>query len=156
GSLKSYGDALNEFGDKDTASIFYKKYNSMAKYATHVIKPDGKWPLIADTYASNKPLSSMWIDNPYYQYAVTNSKTGEMPLKTNVIFSEAGYAIFRDKWSNNSEGTYVFFTAAYHTSYHKHSDDLSLWIYNDEDIITEAGPYSYTMSDPTTQYAYSS
>ncbi|WP_099159461.1 alginate lyase family protein [Virgibacillus ndiopensis] len=156
GSLRSYGNVLEQFGDSLTANRLYSKYDKMVKYATHVIKPDGTWPLIADTYKKDYPLHSIWENNSYYQYAVTNGQSGQKPVETNVVFPDAGYAIFRDKWTNTNEGTYVFFTAAYHTSYHKHSDDLSLWIYNNEDIITEAGPYSYTMSDPITKYAYSS
>ncbi len=154
GSIRAYGNTLNEFGDSDMANIFLNKYNKMANYAIHVIKPDGKWPLIADTYASDKVLYNFWVDNPYYRYAVTSGKQGKQPITTNAVFPDADYAIFRDSWSNN--GTYIFFTAAYHTNYHKHSDDLSLWIYNNEDIIIEAGPHSYTLSNPVTKYAYSS
>ncbi|AXI10580.1 hypothetical protein CUC15_17285 [Oceanobacillus zhaokaii] len=157
GSLRAYGDILNAFDDIEMANKFYSKYNNMAKYATHVIKPDGTWPLIADTYAKDQPRTMMWPDDANYQYSVTKGKSGEMPTETNAVFPDAGYAVFRDQWTNPEEGAYVFFTAAYHTNYHKHSDDLSLWIYHDgEDIITEAAPYSYTLSDPVTQYAYSS
>ncbi|MEF2293387.1 alginate lyase family protein [Virgibacillus dokdonensis] len=156
-SIKSYGNTLEEFGDHEIANSFEKKYHEMVSYATHVIKPDGNWPLIADTYASDQPISSFWPNNKYYQYAVSNGKRGEKPKSTNMVFPDAKYAIFRNSWnSDEKESTYLFFTAAYHTNYHKHSDDLSIWLYNGEDIITEAGPHSYTLSDPITEYAYSS
>lgn len=157
GALRSYGTAIQLFGDEEKARIFLDVYENMAYYATHVIKPDGLWPLIADTYdVNNPPASILWEDNPYYQYAASNGAIGKMPTETNAVFKDAGYAIFRDGWTSGTDETYMFFSAAYHTSYHKHSDDLSLWIYNGEDVITEAGPYSYALSDPTTQYAYSS
>ncbi|MRG85079.1 alginate lyase family protein [Salinibacillus xinjiangensis] len=156
-AIRSYGLTINEFGDTGLANKFLSRYQKMVDYATHVIKPDGTWPLIADTYENkNNPSRNMWQENPYYLYASTNGQSGEMPQVTNKVYPDAGYAVFRDRWTNTDQGTYVFFTAAYHTSYHKHSDDLSVWIYNDEDIISEAGPYSYLLTEPTTKYAYSS
>lgn len=158
GYVKSVGTTILNFGDEDKASIFLNIYENMATYATHVIKPDGHWPLISDTYeVDNPPYSGIWEDNPEYQYAVSSGAVGGKPNETNMVFPEAGYAIFRDSWSNGVDGTYVFFIASYHTSYHKHSDDLSLWIYsNGEDIINESGPYSYLLTESTTKYAYSS
>ena len=128
----------------------------MAEYATFVIKPDGTWPLIADTFVTNYPSRTLWQDNLYYQYALSQGKEGEKPLEVDKVFMDAGYAIFRDEWSIGPFGTYLFFTAAYHTHYHKHSDDLSLWLYHNRDLIVESGPYGYNLSDDTTQFAYSS
>lgn len=155
-ALSKYSDALTAFGDHALGKKFGDQYDKMAHYATHVLKPDGKWPLIADTYAGDLPQANIWTDNPYYQYAQSKGTNGIIPTETNVVYPEAGYAIFRDQWTEPDDGAYIFFTAAYHTSYHKHSDDLSLWIYDGQDIITEAGPHSYTLSDPVTNYAYSS
>ncbi|WP_102026480.1 alginate lyase family protein [Salirhabdus sp. Marseille-P4669] len=159
GAIRSYATTIQEFGDNDIANKFFNKYHNMVDYATHVIKPDGNWPLIGDTYVHKKnPSKYMWQDDPYYLYASTKGEheKGLQPKVTNKVYEDAGYAIFRDKWSNTGDGTYMFFTAAYHTDYHKHSDDLSLWIYNNEDIITESGPYSYLLTEQTTKYAYSS
>lgn len=54
------------------------------------------------------------------------------------------------------KATYVLFTAAYNADYHKHSDDLNVYIYSDGEIITEAGPNGYNYQDSFTKYAYSS
>lgn len=131
-------------------------YERMATYGTYVIKPDGKWPLISDTFINNKPSTLIWKDNPYYKYAVSKGLYGEPPAITDTVFRDAGYAIFRDNWKSGEKGTYIFFNAAYHVNYHKHNDDLSVWIYSNGDIISESGPNGYDMKDPYTMYAYSS
>lgn len=129
----------------------------MALYQIWVIKPDGTFPLIGDTFSKDKPSKELWEDNQNYLYALTSGVSGLAPEGNASVFRNAGYAIFRDDWSNGVNSTYIHFTAAYHTSYHKHSDDLSIWIYaKGHDIVTEAGPYGYQYDLPYTQYAYSS
>lgn len=156
GSIKAHAEIFKGFGDNEGAENLYQIYDNMADYGTYVIKPDGQWPRIGDTYEQDIPSSTMWTGNEKYRYTYTSGSEGSSPNELNKVYPDAGYAIFRDRWTNSNQGTYIFFTAAYHTSYHKHSDDLSLWIYKDQDIITEAGPYSYAMQDPITIYAYSS
>lgn len=155
-SIRAHAEILSALKDPEQANRLFEIYEQMADYGTYVIKPDGQWPRIADTYEKDLPSTSMWPDNEFYRYVVSSGNEGTQPTDLNKVYPDAGYAIFRDRWTDNHEGTYIFFTAAYHTSYHKHSDDLSLWIYKDQDIITEAGPYSYAMQDPITIYAYSS
>ncbi|MFV8826377.1 alginate lyase family protein [Alkalihalobacterium sp. APHAB7] len=138
------------------ARYYSQLYDKMSIFASYILKPDGKFPLIGDTFTRDVPYSFLWTDNPYYQYARTAGATGTAPTATDIVFPEAGYAIFRDSWERKQEGTYVLFYAAYHTGYHKHSDDLGLWIYSDGDIVIEAGPNGYDYDDPFTAYAYSS
>lgn len=142
--------------DRSFGEYLLKKYNQAAKFATYIIKPDGFLPQIGDTQMM-KPSSKLWIDDIGYKYAVTMGKEGAPPKETDIVFPESGYAIFRDSWTKNECNTYVLFMAAYHTDYHKHSDDLSLWIYaSGGDIILESGPYGYNYKDQFTQYSYSS
>lgn len=154
-NLLKYGNYFknqnNPFGD-----YLLEKYNKSAVFATHIIKPDGYLPQIGDTQLI-RPSEKLWSENKYYRYAVTSGKEGTTPKLTDIVFPDAGYAIFRDTWANNEGGTYILVTAAYHTDYHKHSDDLNLWIYaNGGDIIVESGPHGYNYKDEFTQYTYSS
>ncbi|MGM0753041.1 MAG: heparinase II/III domain-containing protein [Bacillota bacterium] len=129
------------------------------EFATYIIRPDGVLPPIGDT--EEKKFSKSGFKNLYssehFKFASSLGEEGEPPMITDRVFKESGYAIFRDDWSKKENSSYVLFNAAYHVDYHKHSDDLSVYIYSDgEDIITEAGPNGYNYKDSFTQYAYSS
>ncbi|MGE7605404.1 heparinase II/III domain-containing protein [Peribacillus frigoritolerans] len=142
----------------DLGKSFMDIYQGSESYATHIIRPDGYLPAIGDTEAKLVKSSGYanLYESPEYLYAVTKGEQGKPSKKNDCVFKESGYAIFRDDWTKKEEATYVLFSAAYHTAYHKHSDDLSLHIYSNGDIITEAGPNGYNYKDPYTQYAYSS
>jgi len=145
-----FQDLDDSFGD-----YLIEKYYRAAAFATYIIKPDGLLPQIGDTQ-SIKPGNQLWKDNPVYQYAKTQGRKGQPPEENDIVFPEAGYAIFRDSWAKKELSTYVMFTAAYHTNYHKHSDDLSLWIYaRGSDILVESGPDGYN-KDEFSNYCYSS
>lgn len=146
--FKQQNDSLGEF--------FLEKYQQASQFATHIIKPDGLLPQIGDTQQV-KPSSKLWREDPCYTYAISQGKKGSPPIENDIVFPEAGYAIFRENWTEKEQGTYVLFIAAYHTSYHKHGDDLSVWIYTrGGDVLIEAGPYGYNYQDSRTQYGYSS
>jgi hypothetical protein len=144
--------------DSDVSQSFMEIYKKGEDFATHIIRPDGCLPAIGDTEAKKVKIEGYaeLYNSPQYLYAVTSGEYGEAPTERDRVFKESGYAIFRNDWAKKEEATYVLFTAAYHTEYHKHSDDLNLCIYSNGEIITEAGPNGYNYKDPYTQYAYSS
>ncbi|WP_175640263.1 alginate lyase family protein [Metabacillus schmidteae] len=154
-SINAYANYFEKHGDISFENYLRGLYSLMSDYATYVIKPDGTLPKVGDTFEKDHPNTSLWTDNEQYQYAASGGANGIAPVKNNVVYPEGGYAIFRDGWSSKAN-TYVHFTAAYHTDYHKHSDDLSVYIYHDGDVVTEAGPNGYDYSSPYTEYAYSS
>ncbi|UII58049.1 heparinase II/III family protein (plasmid) [Cytobacillus spongiae] len=136
--------------------FFSQKYDSLADYATYIIKPDGRWPLIGDTFFKDIPSSHLWPHDKHYLYAISKGFKGLPPPYIDKVFPQSGYAVFRDEWKKGNGGTYLLFYAAYYTSYHKHCDDLSIWLYSDGDILVESGPNGYDYEDPFTKYAYSS
>lgn len=155
--MKRLIDWMREF-DQNSFESFYELYLKSEKYATYIIRPDGVLPPICDT--EPKKVSESSYKNLYgteeYLFSVTKGEKGRPPLENDVVFKEAGYAIFRDDWFKKEKATYCLFSAAYHVDYHKHSDDLNLYIYSNGEIITEAGPNGYNYKDPYTKYAYSS
>ena len=154
GKLLIYSRYFQSQGDP-FGNYLFEKYQQASTYATHIIKPDGLLPQIGDT-PRMKPVNRLWKENPGYQYARTRGREGEAPEDNNMVFPEAGYAIFRDSWTQKEYGTYVLFTAAYHTNFHKHSDDLNLWIYaRGGDILVESGFNGYN-KDALADYCYSS
>jgi hypothetical protein len=144
--------------DPSSGKAFQAIYENTERYGTAILLPDGSMPSIGDT--EPKKIKDSIYEDVYeslmYRYAVTAGLEGELPSESDTVFTESGYAVFRDDWSKKEAGTYVLFSAAYHTSYHKHSDDLSIYLYSDGEILTEAGPNGYNYKDEYTQYAYSS
>ncbi len=128
--------------------------NDMSNYAMHILKPDGILPQIGDTERTQ--ISPDFWDSDEYIYSASVCKEGSVPKENNVVFPDSGYAIFRDDWNKCENATYVLFYNHYSSYYHKHSDELGLWIFRDGDIIREAGRGGYQYTDPFTKYAYSS
>ncbi|MGN7299107.1 heparinase II/III domain-containing protein [Ferdinandcohnia sp. SAFN-114] len=156
-NIKALVDWMEEI-DQAIAEEFSNIYLKAMDYATYIIRPDGYLPPICDTEAKlvRNGSARKLFDSEEYLYSVTSGEKGIPPQETDKVFPEAGYAIFRDDWNNKEDATYVLFAAAYNTNYHKHSDDLNLYIYSKREIITEAGPNGYNYKDPFTKYAYSS
>lgn len=155
-NIKKLANWMKEF-DKEVSLIFNEIYKKTEEYALHIIRPDGSFPPICDTEV--RLVGSSYRDlyeSDQYLYAITKGEKGKIPLEDDKVFLKSGYAIFRDDWKKSENSTYVLFTAAYHADYHKHSDDLNLYIYSNGEIITEAGPNGYNYQDPFTEYAYSS
>lgn len=144
--------------DKEISLDFEKIYKNAEEFATHIIRPDGHFPPICDT--EPKSVTKVGYRNLFnsdqFLYSVSAGAEGKASSNLDSVFKDAGYAIFRDSWELKEKSTYVLFTAAYNSDYHKHSDDLNLYIYSDGEIITEAGPNGYNYNNEFTKYAYSS
>ncbi|OAS88213.1 MULTISPECIES: heparinase II/III domain-containing protein [Metabacillus] len=144
--------------DSTISSEFNSIYKKAEDFAIYIIRPDGFLPPICDT--EPKPVRSSSYKSLYsskeFLYSVNAGEKGLAPIENDKVFQEAGYAIFRDDWKKKKESSYVLFAAAYNADYHKHSDDLNVYIYRNGEIITEAGPNGYNYKDPFTKYAYSS
>lgn len=127
-----------------------------SRYATHAIMPNGMFPPISDT--KQLPLKNhvgRIYDDSCFDYSASLGVEGTEPHERVALFPESGYAIYRSSWQN-ADAFYVMFQSAYNSGYHKHSDDLSLFIMGKGiDIISEAGPYGYNYKEPLTIYGYS-
>lgn len=127
-------------------------------YATMAISPLGTFPPVSDT--SNELVVSSGYSHIYtsaeYQYAVTQGLLGEVPKLSSLIAADTGVAIFREDWED-PYSVYIYYSAAYNSDYHKHSDELSVYlVHRGIEILREAGPNGYEMKDPYTIYGFSS
>lgn len=128
-----------------------------ARYATHALMPDGVYPPISDTTQSGirRTMHAGLFADPEYEYAVHLGRTGRQPSQRTLVLPDTGYAVYRSSWTSE-EAAFLFFSAAYNANYHKHSDDLSLFLrYYGVDLLCESGPYGYDYKHPYSQYAYS-
>lgn len=135
-------------------SYVKKIYLESVRFATYISKPNLELPHVGDTQKDiyiNKLYKTLYKEDNYR--ALISCEYESIDLNPDYVFKEAGYSIFKDKWSIDS--IYVLLTAGYHTSYHKHCDDLSINIYYKGDIISEAGPFGYMYEDDMCKYGYS-
>lgn len=140
--------------DYDFYSYIESIYLKSVNFSTYIAKPNFELPHVGDTQREiyiNKSYKDLYTDTNYK--SLVNCEYKEIDLSLDYVFKEAGYAIFRNEWS--MDAVYILLTAGYHTSYHKHCDDLSINIYYKGDIIFESGPFGYMYKDELCKYGYS-
>lgn len=145
---------VSEHKDAPYYSNLLKKAES---YATHALMPNGLYPPISDT--AQRPVNGSAVLNvfgsPEFLHAASAGRSGRKPKERVLVLPDSGYLIYRSKWGDPN-ATFVFFSAAYNADYHKHSDDLSLYVRrNGVELLAESGPHSYDYKNPLSRYAYS-
>lgn len=119
----------------------------MKQYVGYMVKPDCRIPVIGDTNDSALPTD---YDQPWVRYSLSVGEEGVVPPDNSVVYPDVGVAIFRDEWRTASkfpDTTYLFFQSAFHSTTHKHADDLSFILYSrGEDIFVGPGVYDYDTS----------
>jgi hypothetical protein len=129
-----------------------------AEYATHAVMPNGMYPPISDTTQQSEVRAARQniFDSAEFAYAASAGKMGVKPQRRTLVLPDSGYAIYRSAWGDPA-ATFALFSAAYNANYHKHSDDLSLFLRSGGvDLLSEAGGYGYDYKDPLTKFGYSS
>lgn len=140
------------------ADYYSSLIRNAAEYATHALMPNGMYPPISDTTQQPETGAARQniFDSSEFAYAASAGKIGSKPHQRTLVLPDSGYAIYRSAWGN-PKASFAFFSAAYNANYHKHSDDLSLFLRSDGvDLLSEAGAYGYDYKDPLTKYGYSS
>lgn len=131
-----------------------EKVKKAEEFIIYITRLDGKLPNISDT--ESKYLKDIYVNlfnSEEYKFVKSYGAEGVEPKYLDKIFKKSGYGILKTGWSKSD--AQVIFTAAYHGAYHKHTDDLSVIFYDEEDILVEAGPNGYNYKDSFTKYAYS-
>lgn len=127
--------ATGWFGNSDLLA-----HVKRAAYVTPWFKlPDGRLASIGDTN---------------YLPSSAHLKPIEHPGDQEIFFS-SGYVIFKPaKLDFQKLGTCLFFMCARHALTHKHSDDLSIYWFEEEDILIDPGKFAY-QPGPERDYAMS-
>lgn len=155
--LREYIDFLSK-RDGETAQQLQGIFEKTESYATMAISPLGKFPPVSDT--ANDIVTSLGYSHiyssPEFQYACTQGLLGTAPETHQYIAHDTGIAIYREDWKDPNS-VYLYFSSAYNSDYHKHSDELSLYlVHRGLEVLREAGPNGYEMKDPFTTYGFSS
>lgn len=155
--LRKFSEYVDERGLEAVGDHLHCLLGKADLYAAHALNPAGFFPPISDTshHSVTAQRARSIFDTGYLEYAASNGRQGKQPPTLDFVAERSGYAVCRSDWSQ--DGTQLFFSAAYNDDYHKHSDELSVYLYaKGREILREAGPNGYQYSDPLTKYAFSS
>lgn len=83
------GEFLTSFGATEAGRVLADAHADMVGCATHVIQPDGTWPLVSDTFRDQSPQVSLW-DDPAYRFAATGGQEGTASSMPVAAFEDAG------------------------------------------------------------------
>jgi len=156
-SLEQVTAVLEAMG-AENVDRYRRLLRAAEQYALHAISPNGEFPLVSDTIRVNLDTEAnrLIFRSPEFEYAASRGARGRMPSERQAIFQESGYAIVRSDW-NDADASYLYFSAAYNADYHKHSDEMSIYVRaHGADLLAESGPYGFNWTDPLTRYAFSS
>lgn len=133
---------------------------SMFEYMAYGTLPSGDAPLVGDSTrwfgSTNTPRIT-----PAALYSLSQGRSGDPTgLEVDGVFFESGYAFFRDAWhaaDSFADTIYVGFFAGVFSRVHKHSDDLSVYVYGyGHEWLADIGFWSYDVKDPFTHLAQGS
>ncbi|WP_226618611.1 heparinase II/III family protein [Cytobacillus firmus] len=150
-SIKNFMDHYNVSYSEEFKNLF----PPMQDYLSVLINEDGTLPLLGDTGLS-KALNSLKeeeVASDYWLYKYSRGAKGKPLDKDFYIYPDGGVAIY--KGSKEMQGNKVewIFTSAFHSTVHKHADDLSFLLKVDKtNYIVDSGRYNYKEKDPFRRY----
>lgn len=162
--LYSANKYFNYFKGKNITENFYHMINQAMVFIAYIMKPNSYFPIFGDTQNSEIIIPNFFKQYDYcygyqfMQYASSKGELGIRPPDKNIVFTNEGYAIFRDDWHKNLDyenAIQLVFKSSYLQRGHSHNDDLSFVLFGyNEDWITEGGRYTYR-NDSIRQYVIS-
>lgn len=134
-----------DISNDELESTIYK----MQEYLVHIAKPDGTVPLVGDSKADYVlGISESQMTNEHLLYLVSNGSVGDEIVEDSIVFQDAGVAIFKNNWDTTPPIYFALFNG-FHSSVHKHNDDLSFVLtYQETDYIVDSGKYNFVENDP--------
>ena len=127
----------------------------------HALLPDHTSPPVGDSQKDSYFAYKCLNCNSVLAYAVGNNTTNT-PIKTRVLYLDAGYYIGREFWHSTqkylqpSDSLWTMFRSGYQSITHRHADDNSFLLYaRGHDVFVDSGAYNYMFRDPIRQYVRS-
>lgn len=151
-------DDLFTAAQSSEAELYDQLLRGAIDYAVHCVTPEELYPPVSDTHRRrlDSAVNLETFAGGEFEYATSGGRSGTEPSRCTAVFPASGYAMTRSRWGDPN-ATFVHFTSSYNADYHKHSDELSVYLRSGgRDLLCEAGAYGYNWKDPFTKYAYSS
>ncbi|MEB2289935.1 alginate lyase family protein [Priestia megaterium] len=126
--------------------------SKMEDYLAFVGNQSGDLPMLGDSQPESLySLNPKSITSQKLLYVVTKGKQGKKPGQE-MVYADGGTAVFKNDL-NNERPLYLLFTSAFHSTTHKHADDLSFILnYGKTDFFVDSGKYNYSYTDPYREY----
>ena len=123
-------------------------YN-MQEYLVHITKSDGTVPMVGDSFDDKAlSISKDHVTNEHLMFEITNGQEGVEIGTRSIVYDDAGVAVFKNDWELQTP-IYLALFNAFHSTVHKHSDDLSFVLsYGETDYFVDTGKYNFVESDP--------
>lgn len=125
-------------------------------HSVHTILPNGHFLPLSDTQQiSLSGARNNVFGSTDFEFAASAGTAGTEPKETTLFEPKSGYFFHRSSWKTKN-ANFLAFTAAYNANYHKHSDDLQVYLWSDgHEILSESGPFGYDSKNPFTKYGFS-
>ncbi|MED4391721.1 alginate lyase family protein [Priestia aryabhattai] len=126
--------------------------SKMEDYLAFIGNQSGDLPMLGDSQPESLySLNPKSITSQKLLYVVTKGKQGKKPGQE-MVYADGGTAVFKNDL-NNERPLYLLFTSAFHSTTHKHADDLSFILnYGKTDFFVDSGKYNYSYTDPYREY----
>ncbi|MFE7821633.1 alginate lyase family protein [Priestia megaterium] len=126
--------------------------SKMEDYLAFIGNQSGELPMLGDSQPESLySLNPKSITSQKLLYVVTKGKQGKKPGQE-MVYADGGTAVFKNDL-NNERPLYLLFTSAFHSTTHKHADDLSFILnYGKTDFFVDSGKYNYSYTDPYREY----
>jgi len=113
-----------------------------------MIQPDGTLVQFGDSPETSVLDEDSDSIDPATAYLQSGGRKGTRPIGELAVFHEGGYAFVRSPQPSDQhrleDGSYLAFSAAFHSRAHKHADDLNVvWFDHGHQILTDAGRFGY-------------
>lgn len=157
----AYDDESDDLEGSDNVGLLDRGCRAL----THMMRPDGRLPIIGDTaeFTVKDFFTAIRPSLPIYEefrYVVTKGQSGSKPDKNCLVLPDSGYAIFRSGWSEMKafeDSIHAVFKCGFLSTYHRHDDDLHLVLAGfGEDWLIDGGLYKHEPKDPLRIYCRSS
>ncbi len=149
-------DFLKYLHDENNSLFLNQLIKKAENHSIHMILPNGYFIPISDTQQISISSDHHNVfDSTDFKFASTAGKQGTQPKELVLLEPRSGYFIQRNSWGSD-KATVIAFIAAYNAIYHKHSDDLHIYLWsNGQEILSESGPFGYDPKEPFVKYGFS-
>lgn len=155
--------AMSDYLDEPLPDDLAARMSGATRFATWIVRPDGMLPPIGDTGANAEatfraPRGVGTDARERLEYVNSAGARGTAPQPGTAVFPDAGYFIYRNRWSKgrNNDDVHLVFKCGFLSQGHRHDDDGSIVLYGvGTDWLTDAGLYAYEHASAGRRYVVS-